>query len=338
MERKKEFIINSLYYGIILLLLLIGFLFLYKYCFLIILSYFTSLIIQPIVDHIIDFFHINHQIIKIFLSIFMTLCIYLCFILLLIMTLSIVLHVLYFLPECLHDIYNQIMQNHYIIEISQTIYQNIQSMLDSLFSKTLHVFFNMIINLTTIIGYMFFHIILTILFVLDQSIQNHLSRCQFFYAIMTSVKKSLYILLKTYFIMYIVTFLCLYIGFIIMRLENSFMIAFLISLFDFLPVLGIDMIMIPWIIICLILNEIRFAISLFIIYMITTLIRNILEPHLMSQQMKIPVLYMFMAMLIFMNIMGIKGMILSPFIVLIITQIKEYQSIKNKIKKVDFNE
>lgn len=336
MEKKKKFVINSLYYSIIFFLVLLCFLFLYKYCFIVIFSYLASAMMKPLIQKIILFLHVKNRLLKIILSIMITLLIYTFIIVFIILTLYTVLHVFHFLPDCLQSLYQQLINNRYLISISDTLYNHLKSLLDMLFSKTLDFLFMIIVNMTTIISYTFFHLMLTILFVLDDSVSNLIQKYhnRYVYEIMQSIKKTLQIIFKTYFILFIVTFLCLYIGFCIIHLENSFLIAFLISLFDFFPILGIDMILIPWIIICMLLNNMALAIELLIIYFIVIVIRNVLEPHLLSKQARVPMLYMFITMIIMMKILGIIGMMLTPFLLLIIKDIMGHRNIFHKISKV----
>lgn len=334
MEEKKKFIINSLYYSIIMSLILLCFLFLYKYCLLVIVSYLASLLIKPLIEKIIQILHINNNILRVILSITMTLIIYAFIIIFIILTLYTVLHVFHFLPDYLQNLYHQFTENHYLITISESLYKNIQSLLNDVFTQILNFFFAIIVNLTTIISYIFFHLMLTILFILDSHVACFLKKHnnQYIHDIISSTKKTLQIIFKTYSILFIVTFLCLYIGFFIIQLDNSFLIAFLISLFDFFPILGIDMIMIPWIIICILLNKMRLSIELLIIYFIVVVIRNILEPQLLSKQAKVPMLYMFITMIIMMKLLGIIGMLMTPFLLLIIKDFMDNRNIKIKIK------
>ena len=339
MESKKAVIINCLYYGILIIIVLLVFLFLYKYCLLILLSYLTSLVFQPFIEKIIHFMHIQHKQGQTIMSVILVLCIYAILILFVILVLYILLHVFHFLPDYLTKIYQMLLHDHYLMAISQKLYQSLKTIIDTMFSKILHLFFQILLHLTTIIGYMFFHLILTILFVLDDHIDNFFN-CHFpyhFNLFISSIKQTVYTILKTYFLLFIVTLFCLYIGFLIIHLQHAFMIAFLIALFDFFPVLGIDMIMIPWIVICIIVNQMKLAISLLIIYMICSIIRNILEPQLMSKQVKIPALYFFITTLIMMKIMGMMGIILTPFLLIVFSQLHDYQKIKNHLKSVDIH-
>ena len=330
-------IINSLYYGILVIFFLICFLFLYKYCLLVLLSYLASLVFQPFVNKIVHFFHITNHIVQIVVSIILILLIYIFLIFFIALVIYILLHVFHFLPDYLTKIYQMVIHNHYLMTISQELYEHLKALIETIFSQILHFIFQILLHITTIIGYLFFHFILTALFVLDNSLETFMSRhFSFpFEVVVTSIKQTFFMMLKTYSLLFLVTFLCLYSGFLIIHLQHPFMIAFLIALFDFFPVLGIDMIMVPWIILCIIFNQVTLAISLLVIYFIITVIRNILEPHLMSKQVKIPALYFFITMIIMNKIMGILGMILTPFLLIIISQIKENQILKNHLKKVD---
>lgn len=330
MEEKKEFIINSIYYSIIFFLILCCFLFLYKYCLLVIISYLTSLLLKPLIEKVVQLLCIKNKIIKVIFSIIITFLLYALIIAFIGLTLYTVLHVFHFLPNYLQNIYQQFLENHYFISISNRLYEYMKSLLDTVFSKTLNVFFMIIVNITTIISYVFFHFILTILFILDSHMTVFIEKCNnhFIQEVIISIKKTIQIIFKTYIILFVVTFLCLYFGFWVIRLDNSFLIAFLISLFDFFPILGIDMIMIPWIVICVFLNNIRLSIKLLIVYIIVVIIRNILEPHLFSKQARIPTLYMFITMIVMMKVFGIIGMMITPFLLLVVKDLMNHRIVK----------
>ena len=96
------------------------------------------------------------------------------------------------------------------------------------------------------------------------------------------------------------------------------------------------MVMFPWIITLAFLNQIALALKLLILYGIIALIRNILEPHLLSKEIKIPALYMFIAMYLLMKLIGIWGLIVAPFVLLIFNNMKQkwnFSEIKKIIKK-----
>ena len=92
----------------------------------------------------------------------------------------------------------------------------------------------------------------------------------------------------------------------------------------------------PWIITLALLNQISLSLKLLILYGIIALIRNILEPHLLSKKIKIPALYMFVAMYLFMKLMGIWGFMVAPFVLLVLNNFRQknnFQEIYKIIKK-----
>ena len=94
------------------------------------------------------------------------------------------------------------------------------------------------------------------------------------------------------------------------------------------------MIMFPWIITLALLNQISLSLKLLILYGIIALIRNILEPHLLSKKIKIPALYMFVAMYLFMKLM------VAPFVLLVLNNFRQknnFQEIYKIIKKSLWN-
>lgn len=93
------------------------------------------------------------------------------------------------------------------------------------------------------------------------------------------------------------------------------------------------MIMFPWIITLALLNQISLSIKLLILYGVIAFIRNILEPHLLSKEIKIPALYMFVAMYLFMKLIGMWGLIVAPFVLLIFNNIKQKRNL-TEIKKI----
>lgn len=320
MEEKKRFLINGLYYSVIFFVILVCFLFLYRYCLLIIISYLTSAILKPAVKKTWVLLHINNQFFKGILTFVFVFVLYFLIVFLAGLTVLMFLRVFSFLPDYLSEIYQQLFNNRYLISISEQIYRALNSLFNELFSRTFQFALSAVVNLTAIISYLFFYYILTVLFILNEQTFLFIQQERFnrLFQLVQSVKKTLSIILKTYVILFIVTFLCLSIGFWCIGLENCFLIAFLIALFDFFPILGIDMIMIPWIIICALLNRIALALELLFVYLIVIILKNILEPHLLSKQMKIPALYMFITMIIMMKICGIVGMMISPFLLLVI--------------------
>ena len=128
-----------------------------------------------------------------------------------------------------------------------------------------------------------------------------------------------------------ITFIELFIGFTIIQLDSAFLVALSIAIFDILPVFGTGGIMIPWTIICLIQGNYVFAIELLVIYIIVTIIRNIIEPKIVGAELGLHPLVTLASMLVGVRFFGILGLFGFPIgISFILYEWKE----KNKNKLV----
>ena len=106
-----------------------------------------------------------------------------------------------------------------------------------------------------------------------------------FWEIKDYVTGTLFVCIRSYAIIMSITFVELSIGLSIIGIENAVMIALLIAVFDILPVLGTGGIMIPWAVITAIQGEYKLAIALFAVYIVVTIIRNIIEPKIVGSQL-----------------------------------------------------
>ncbi|MBR5230438.1 MAG: sporulation integral membrane protein YtvI [Firmicutes bacterium] len=96
---------------------------------------------------------------------------------------------------------------------------------------------------------------------------------------------TLFVCIRSYALIMSITFVELTIGLTIVGIKNSVLVALCISLFDILPVLGTGGIMIPWVVINVILGNYGLAVKLLLVYIIITIVRNIIEPKIVGSQL-----------------------------------------------------
>ena len=118
----------------------------------------------------------------------------------------------------------------------------------------------------------------------------------------------------------LITFAELSIGFNIIGIRNAFLIAALISVFDILPVVGCGGILIPWTIISFVIGNTRMGIGLAIIYLFVTVLRNILEPRIVGQQVGLHPLVTLMSMVIGSALMGGVGLFGLPITLAVLSK------------------
>lgn len=120
--------------------------------------------------------------------------------------------------------------------------------------------------------------------------------------------------LRACFLLGLLTFLQTFIGLALLRVPYAFILALLIALVDFLPLLGTGIILIPWAVVSLLLGEIKLGIGLLILYAVSSVIRQILEPKLIGEGLGLHPLLSLAAMYAGLRLFGVWGMILAPLV------------------------
>ncbi len=105
------------------------------------------------------------------------------------------------------------------------------------------------------------------------------------------------------------------------NMEYPIIMAILIGFVDVLPLFGAGTVMIPWAIYLLITGQTPTAIGVAIIWIIWAIIKNILEPKFVSNQMGIHPIFTLIAMYTGFRIIGVLGLIIGPIILLILKNI-----------------
>ncbi len=122
--------------------------------------------------------------------------------------------------------------------------------------------------------------------------------------------------IKAQFILMSITFTESAIGLSLIGVNFAIIIALVISIVDALPVLGSGSIYIPWIIAKLLMKDFDTALFLTILYLTVTVVRQTLEPKVISTQIGLYPLVTLMAIYIGLKLFGFIGIILGPIIVI----------------------
>lgn len=115
-------------------------------------------------------------------------------------------------------------------------------------------------------------------------------------------------LLAQFKIMFFV-WLVLFIGLTVIKSKNAFWMASLIAFLDFLPAFGVGFIMFPWILISLLSGNFYFTFGLIIIYILTQITRNFLQPIFCGVEFGLNALTTMIAIFIGFQLKGLVGMI-----------------------------
>ncbi len=137
----------------------------------------------------------------------------------------------------------------------------------------------------------------------------------------SNVTSILFQYVKSYSLIMFITFCELSLGLSVLRVNNAIPIALLIAIFDILPVLGTGGIMIPWMIIRFINGDYRIAVGLLVVYLLITVIRNIIEPKIVGKRVGLPPLVTLMAMFVGTALFGFVGLFGLPIALAILNSL-----------------
>lgn len=124
--------------------------------------------------------------------------------------------------------------------------------------------------------------------------------------------------LRAQLILMTITFTELTIGFSLIGVSHPIVIALFTSIVDALPLLGSGSVLIPWLLYELLVGNFRMCLSLFIIYAIVLVVRQMAEPKLLSRQFGLHPLLTLVVMYTGLKLFGFLGLILGPITVLVL--------------------
>lgn len=132
----------------------------------------------------------------------------------------------------------------------------------------------------------------------------------------------------SYCLIFGITFAELVAGLFLLGIKNAFAIAFIIAVLDILPVLGTGTVLIPWAVLAFASGRISTGVGVFALYLVITVVRNLIEPKLVGKQMGLSPVIMLPCMLIGLKFFGIIGLFVVPLLVSFLKQLNDRGIIK----------
>ncbi len=133
--------------------------------------------------------------------------------------------------------------------------------------------------------------------------------------------------MKGYLILLTITFAELFVGFLIIGVKKSALLAAVIALVDILPVIGTGTVLLPWSLICMLSDNMSRGVSLLLIYVIITVIRNLIEPKIIGERIGLNPLFMLIIIFVGLRLAGIAGMIILPIALIVVINFYKRQMI-----------
>jgi len=113
----------------------------------------------------------------------------------------------------------------------------------------------------------------------------------------------------------------LFVNLIGIKVEYLLVMAVLIGFIDILPLFGAGGVMVPWAVYLLIIGNIPLAIAVGIIWIIWAVLKQLIEPKMVSKEMGMHPIFTLIGMYTGFRLAGVFGLILGPIILLIIKNI-----------------
>ncbi len=134
--------------------------------------------------------------------------------------------------------------------------------------------------------------------------------------------------LRAEFILVSITALILTLGLLIIGNPYAVTIGVFSALLDVLPVVGTAMVFVPWIVVLIVTGSTGMAIKLAIVYAVSVIVRQFLEPKIMSKGIGLNPLATLISMYAGLNLFGGLGLILGPGIVIVYEALRKAGIIK----------
>ena len=103
-----------------------------------------------------------------------------------------------------------------------------------------------------------------------------------------------------------------------LNVKSPFLIALGIGFVDLLPILGSGTVMLPWGVIEIIMGNVELGLAVIGLLIFISLVRQFLEPKIVSSHLGIHPLYTLISMYIGFKISGVLGLLIGPIVLIII--------------------
>lgn len=123
---------------------------------------------------------------------------------------------------------------------------------------------------------------------------------------------------KAQFILALLSGVMIFIGLTLFKVNHGLTIAVVAILIDFIPYVGMGLLFIPWIVYLFFFQYYEMTIQLTILYIVLIVIRQLLEPKILSSNLGVHPLFALIVLFTGYKLWGLNGIIFTPIIIIII--------------------
>lgn len=134
-------------------------------------------------------------------------------------------------------------------------------------------------------------------------------------------KKTVTGYLKAYFLIMLLTFFEMLAGLTLLGVEYALIMAIVISVVDILPILGAGTVLIPWAIFALISSNTPLGVGLLVLYAVTLVARQFIEPKIVGSTLGIHPLATLASVYLGLKFLGFVGIFVGPMVALLLREL-----------------
>ncbi len=332
MEKRKTFIINFLYFAIIIVAIFLGL----QFALTLLFPFVAALFISYILKHPIRFIAKKTGLSKRAVAIVLVLLFYgtigMFLVLASIRAFSFITDLVQRLPQIFRLYANPVMTDLFdeleraleqadpqILDTVDYLWSQFMQSLRSLVSNLSLTSMEAISSIASSLPMLFIKLLLMVIstFFISMDYDRLTAFCMrqlngwardIFLQVKEYIVGTLFVCIRSYALIMSITFVELFIGLSLFKVNYAFLVALGIAIFDILPVLGTGGIMIPWALITAVLGDFSMAIKLFGLYLFITIVRNIIEPKIVGSQIGLHPVVTLVCMFAGVQLFGVVGL------------------------------
>ena len=121
-------------------------------------------------------------------------------------------------------------------------------------------------------------------------------------------------------------------GFLVLGVRYGVLLAFLTAILDFLAIFGTGTVLFPWAVVKLFAGEYAYATGLILLYILTQVVRQIIQPKIVGESMGLPPLMTLFLLYLGFKLRGLTGMILAVPVGLVFINFYKYGAFDSMIR------
>lgn len=136
--------------------------------------------------------------------------------------------------------------------------------------------------------------------------------------VLQDLKKALVGFIRAQLTLITLTAIIILVGLMILKVNYALTLALVIGFVDLLPYLGVGAVMVPWIVYLFIVGQYKLAIGLSVLYLITIVVRQFVEPKVYASNIGLDPLLTLVAIFVGLKLFGFIGLIIGPTLMVIL--------------------